>query len=103
MLHHVNHGGAFRVQYTLSPATKGGRGGLKVAAATLVDLKLEAQVGDVHLGPISLLPPKNALRQPPQQTQESLTPTPAATLTLQPCVLGGEGGGEAAHLRLSHP
>ena len=41
MLHIVNHGGAFPVQYSLSPATKGGRGGVKVAAATLLDLKLE--------------------------------------------------------------
>ena len=65
-LHNVNHGGAFRVQYSLSPATKGGRGGLKVAAATLVDVKIEwfgfasheAQVAHVRLGPISLLPPK---------------------------------------------
>ena len=41
MLHHVNHGGAFQVQYSFSPTTKGVRGGLKVAAAILVDLKLE--------------------------------------------------------------
>ena len=41
MLHHVNQVGALRVQYSLSPATKGVRGGLKVAATTLVDLKLE--------------------------------------------------------------
>ena len=41
MPHHVNHGGAFRLQYPLSAAIKGGRGGLKVAASTLVDLKLE--------------------------------------------------------------
>ena len=41
MLHHVNHGGAFRVQDSLSPTTKGLRGGLREAAAMWVDLKLE--------------------------------------------------------------
>ena len=58
----------------------------------------------VHLGPMSLLPTKNALRQPLEQIKESLTPTPApATLTLHPWwthpLVGGagpnEGGGEA--------
>ena len=41
MLHHVNDGGAFQVQYALSPTTKGVRGGLRVAAAMWVALKLE--------------------------------------------------------------
>ena len=61
---------------------------------------LEAQMAHVYLGCISFLPTKNALRQPPKQTHESLTPTPAANPTLHPCLLGGvrgtEGGGEAA-------
>ena len=41
MLHHVNHGEAFQVQYSFSPTTKGVRGGLRVAAAMWVALKLE--------------------------------------------------------------
>ena len=65
----------------------------------------------LHLGPILLLPPKNALGQAPHHSQESLTPTPTATLTLHSRqanpLLGGEGGteggGEVAHLRLSDP
>ena len=41
MLHHVNHGEAFHVQYSFSSTTKGLRGGLRVAAAMWVALKLE--------------------------------------------------------------
>ena len=41
MLHHVNHGGAFQVQYSFNSTTKGVRGGLRVAAAMWVALKLE--------------------------------------------------------------
>ena len=41
MLHHVNHGGAFQVQYTFSSITKGVREGLRVAAATWVAVKSE--------------------------------------------------------------
>ena len=41
MPHHVNHGGAFGLQYSFNRAIKGRRGVLKQAAATLVLLKLE--------------------------------------------------------------
>ena len=75
MLHHVNHGGALEVQYPLRSATKGVRAGLRVAAAMHVgrpkirgvgvSTSHEAEVAHVHLGPVSLLPTKNALGQPP--------------------------------------
>ena len=41
MLHHVNHGGAFQLQYSFSPTTKGVREGVRLAAAMWVTLKLE--------------------------------------------------------------
>ena len=110
----MNHGGAFILQYSLSCAIKGRRGVLKVAAATLVLRKLgsrtplhtKAKVAHGHLGPIPLIPPKNAVRDPLEQTQESLTQTlvaAALTLNLLSAICGAEGGGEAAHLRLGYP
>ena len=117
MVHHGNHGGAFKLQWSLSCAAKGRREGLTVARANLGGPRIRgvlypashsAQVAHVHLGPISLIPPKTPFSHPPDQIKKSLprTPAAAANLSLNP-VLGNEcsaeGGGEDAHLRLYHP
>ena len=48
MLHHVNHGAAFRLQNSLSYATKGRRAVLKVAIATLVLRNMEGRHTTSH-------------------------------------------------------
>ena len=68
-----------------------------------------------HLGSIPVLPPKNATRQLPHQSEESLTNTltifatgesltgaPAALAPLGCAIGGGQGVGEALHQSLSN-